>query len=494
MALELAESGVTAELDLRRHPARFESDDRRVITLPFTPGGEPRLRAVVRRVCRLSETEVDQLLESVYHNFQDRHADIDAVLLRNYKTAMQVIGEPRFVSHKRKLLIGSYFTMEYSIESAALFNPSIVPHFDQRNAPDGALRFIVSLRAVGEGHVSSIVFRTGTIHADHQVEVDQPKPFISRATLAVDKTYMKKLFWGKLADLHVSHDVVGKVMAHLGENFSFAELEHAIDAAQRENGALPHSHETYESMRWLARSNYEVTVGPDEDISGIAIFPQSEPESHGIEDLRLVHFTDDDGSVSYYGTYTAFSGFSYLPQLLETSDWRRLGMHTLNGKCVQNKGLALFPRRIDGHYVMCSRLDGENLYIMYSDMLHFWESAELMAKPKYAWEFMHIGNCGSPLETDAGWLLLTHGVGPMRQYAIGAMLLDLEDPRKVIGHLSEPLLTPAENERDGYVPNVVYSCGGIIHAGRLYIPYAMSDLAASFASVDLDALLARLTT
>lgn len=490
--MELAESKTGVDLDLRRHPARFESDDRRVITLPFTPGGEPRLRTVVRRVCRLSEDEVDQLLDGVYHSFQDRHADIDAILMANYDAAMQVIGEPRFVSKRRKLLIGAYFTMEYSIESAALFNPSIVPHFDQTGTPDGALRFIVSLRAVGEGHVSSIVFRTGVLGADGSVQVDPPKPYINRASLAVDKAYMKRLFWNKLSELNVSQEVVTGAMDLLDDEFTLAQLEHAIDTAQHENGQQPYAHQTYESMRWLARSNYELTVSNGEDISQIVIFPQSEPESHGIEDLRLVRFVDDDGSVSYLGTYTAYSGYSYLPQLLETRDWKRLGMHTLNGSCVQNKGLAIFPRRIGGHYVMCSRLDGENLYIMYSDMLHFWESAELMAKPKYPWEFMHIGNCGSPIETDAGWLLLTHGVGPMRQYAIGAMLLDLDDPLKVIGHLHEPLLMPDEDERDGYVPNVVYSCGGIAHNGRLYIPYAMSDLASSFASVDLDALLERL--
>jgi len=493
MALQLIEHKTSSDLDLRRHPARFESDDRRVITLPFTPGGEPRLRKVVRRVCRMGEPEVERMLEHVYTQFRDRHADIDAVLMANYKTAMEVIGEPRFVSRKRKLLIGAYFTMEYSLESAALFNPSIVPHFDQTGVPRGALRFIVSLRAVGEGHVSSIVFRTGMIHADGEVSIDPPKPFISRASLAMDKAYLKKLFWSKLNDLNVSHDVVAKVMELLGDSFTFAELEHAIDAAHRQNGHLPQSHETYEAMRWLARSNYAVKVPPDVDISNIAIFPQSEQESRGIEDLRLVRFADDDGAACYLGTYTAYNGYSYLPQLLETSDWRRLSMHTLNGKCVQNKGMAIFPRRIDGHYVMSSRLDGENLFIMYSDMLHFWESAELMVKPKFAWEFMHIGNCGSPIETDAGWLLLTHGVGPMREYAIGAMLLDLDDPRKVLGHLSEPLLTPTGEERDGYVPNVVYSCGYLAHGGRLYIPYAMSDLASSFASVDLDALLERLT-
>jgi predicted GH43/DUF377 family glycosyl hydrolase len=228
------------------------------------------------------------------------------------------------------------------------------------------------------------------------------------------------------------------------------------------------------------------------DASELVIFPQTSNESHGIEDLRMVRFVDDDGSVTYYGTCTAFDGYRVLPQLIETRDFLGIGVHTINGARAQNKGMALFPRRIGGHYVMCSRIDGENLYIMVSDIVHFWETAELLQKPRCPWEFVQIGNCGSPLETPAGWLLLTHGVGPMRTYCIGAMLLDLNDPLKVIGCLDEPLITPTEKERDGYVPNVAYSCGAMIHNGNLFLPFATSDMITRFAMVSLDSLLDRL--
>jgi predicted GH43/DUF377 family glycosyl hydrolase len=245
-------------------------------------------------------------------------------------------------------------------------------------------------------------------------------------------------------------------------------------------------------MHWLARENYRLELPPKADISEMVVFPQSDNESIGIEDLRLVRFVDDDGSVTFYGTYSAYNGSHVLPQLMETKDFHNLHMHTLNGACVQNKGLALFPRRIGGHYCMCSRLDGENLFIMYSDIVEFWESAELLQVPKYPWEFMQIGNCCSPVETEAGWLLLTHGVGLMRGYCIGAMLLDRDDPLKVIGHLSEPLIVPTDDEREGYVPNVVYTCGAIVHGHCLFRPYAMSDSATGFAVVPLDKLLNRL--
>ena len=490
-----AETALTdVPLEIHRLAARFDSDDRRVITLPFMPGGEPRIRAVLSRVETLSDEQVEQLLAKVMSDFSTRHESIESVLMDNYRQVMAVVGEPRFLSRHRQLLVGSYFTMEYSLESAALFNPSIVPHVDQTGLDPGSVRFIVSLRATGEGHVSSIVFRTGTIDEAGRIHVDPPRRFIARARLAHDQSYHKPLFRRKLKDLTASATAVDKVMAHLDERFTIADLDDAIEAVHQGNGQMPRTQEAFEAMRWLARSNYQLSIPPDDDISQIAIFPQSEAESRGIEDLRLVRFVDDDGSACFMGTYTAWNGYNFLPQLLETPDWQRISVHTLNGKCVQNKGMALFPRRIDGHYVMCGRLDGENLYIMYSDMLHFWESAELLCRPQMPWEFMQIGNCGSPIETDEGWLLLTHGVGPMRQYAIGAMLLDLDDPTRVIGHLSQPLLMPTEQERDGYVPNVVYSCGAMVHAGRLYIPYAMSDLATSFASVELDSLLARLRT
>jgi predicted GH43/DUF377 family glycosyl hydrolase len=247
-----------------------------------------------------------------------------------------------------------------------------------------------------------------------------------------------------------------------------------------------------EGIRWLAKSNYQLKLPADAEASELVIFPQTINESRGMEDLRLVRFVHDDGAVTYFGTCTAYDGFRTLPEMIETSDFQTIGVHTLNGAKALNKGLALFPRKIDGNYVMCSRIDGENLYIMRSDNVHFWETADLLQTPKQPWEFVQIGNCGSPLETPEGWLLLTHGVGPMRTYCIGAMLLDLNDPMKVIGCLDEPLITPTEKERDGYVPNVAYSCGAMIHNGRLYLPFATSDRITRIAMVSLDSLLSRL--
>lgn len=481
-----------------RLPVTFTSDVRRVITRFFDPGGEARIQNIVQRVERLSETEVARLLELVLQQFRTRHSNIAAVFEQHYRNVMSMIGVSDNLGHDRRLLIGSYFTMEYSIESAALFNPSIVPHPNQPELSEGAVRFIMSLRATGEGHVSSIVFRTGVIHSDHQIEMDSPSRFAHPIGIFPDKQYDKHLFHRKLHDIGVHESTANLVLDRFGDTFTMAELEHAIIATHEtiaKDEATPdtlQSEENLQGIRWLARSNYQLEISREAEVSEMVIFPQTSNESRGIEDLRMVRFVDDDDSVTYYGTCTAFDGYRILPQLIETTDFLKIGVHTLNGARAQGKGMALFPRRIGGHYVMCSRIDGENLYIMRSDIVHFWETAELLQAPRSPWEFVQVGNCGSPLETTEGWLLLTHGVGPMRTYCIGAMLLDLEDPLRVIGILNEPLILPSDKERDGYVPNVVYTCGAMIHKGYLYIPFATSDTMTRFATVSLDQLLARL--
>jgi len=281
------------------------------------------------------------------------------------------------------------------------------------------------------------------------------------------------------------------VLDSLADSFTSDQLEHAITEARATAPDELAVEESLEDIHWLARSNYQLELSPRTNASEVVIFPQTSNESHGIEDLRMVRFVDDDGTITYYGTCTAFDGHRILPQLIETQDFLKIGVHTINGACAQNKGMALFPRRIDGHYVMCSRIDGENLYIMFSDIVHFWESAELLQMPRAPWEYVQIGNGGSPLETSEGWLLLTHGVGPMRTYCLGAMLLDLDDPLKVIGCLDEPLIAPTERERDGYVPNVAYTCGAMVHHGQLYLPFATSDMITRFAMISLDSLLNR---
>ena len=274
------------------------------------------------------------------------------------------------------------------------------------------------------------------------------------------------------------------------EDFTYKELKEKIGAL-RESPVFPKSRQnhTFKIMRWLADSNYEVSFHADHHISERVIFPVSKSESRGIEDARFVQFFDDNGDITYYATYTAYNGVKILPQLIETKDFIKFRVITLNGKAVQNKGLALFPRKIDGRYVMLSRQDGENNHIMFSGNIHFWHESEIIQEPEYPWEFIHIGNCGSPLETDKGWIVLTHGVGPMRKYCIGAMLLDLENPEKVIARLDEPLLAPREEEREGYVPNVVYTCGAIFHNNDLVIPYGMSDISSGIATVDVRELI-----
>jgi predicted GH43/DUF377 family glycosyl hydrolase len=473
-------------------PVQFTPDVRRVIARPFDPGGEARGRNVVQRVCQLSESEAELMLDRVRQDFSHRHEDLDAILEENFAEMSILIGAPENLSRSRRLLIGSYFTMEYSIASAALFNPSIVQHRNQWNLPEGATRFILSFRATGEGHLSCVVFRSGIITADHRILVDPPSQFSHRVRISPDRRYDKCLFHRKLRDLAIDESAIAIVLDRLPDEFTILELEHAIAAARALDGGRLCSEDACEGILWLAQSNYELAISKDDEASEFVIFPYSSNESHGIEDLRMVRFVEDDGQITYYGTYTATDGSRILPQLMETRDFLRIGVHTLNGAAARNKGMALFPRRVGGHYAMCSRIDGENLYIMFSDILHFWESAELLRAPHYPWEFIQVGNCGSPLETPEGWLLLIHGVGPMRTYCISAMLLDLHDPLKVIGVLPEPLLMPTEDARDGYVPNVVYTCGAMIHNGHLYIPYATSDSVTRFAFVSLDQLLNRL--
>jgi predicted GH43/DUF377 family glycosyl hydrolase len=387
-------------------------------------------------------------------------------------------------------LIGAYFTMEYSVESAALFNPSIVLHPDQSHLDKGNLRFIMSLRAIGEGHVSSIVFRSGVLDEHHTFEFDPVSEYIERPDLHLNPTYDRHIFQLKLNEMDACNEVTAHILDQLPKDFNYNELKEKIGALYvNPVFSETRQNETFDVMKWLANSNYEMSFRPDHCISERVIFPASENESSGIEDARFVQFFDDNGEVTYYATYTAYSGLRILPQLIETKDFTRFKIITLNGKAVKNKGMALFPRKIDGNYVMLSRQDGENNHIMFSDNIHFWQESKIIQEPTRPWEFIQIGNCGSPLETDQGWIVLTHGVGPMRQYCIGAMLLDLENPVKIIARLEEPLLIPNEEEREGYVPNVVYTCGAIFHNTDLVIPYGMSDIKSGIATVEVRELI-----
>ncbi|MEX0654694.1 MAG: glycoside hydrolase family 130 protein [Phycisphaeraceae bacterium] len=476
------------KLKVSRLPEKFISDDRRVITRFFDVGGEKRVRAIIRRVMNLPDAEVDTLLQRVREHFSSRHRNIEQTFERHFDTVRPHVPDPDHVSPVRKLLIGAYFTMEYSVESAALFNPSIVLHPDQSGLEAGQTRLLMSLRATGEGHISSIVFRTAIIDGQGHIRFHPPSRFAAKLTVRQDRAYEKKLFRLKLIEMTAYNDTARQILDRLDDRFNYGQLDDAVDAVRQTHANPNVFTETAENMLWLARSNYRLSVPQGTDPSEVVIFPSSDNESKGIEDVRLTRFVDDDGTVTYFGTYTAYNGFRILPQLLETRDFQQIDIHTLNGQYVQNKGMALFPRKINGQYHMISRLDGENMFLMKSDNVYFWNQAERLQTPRYPWEFVQIGNCGAPIETEAGWILLTHGVGPMRQYCIGVSLLDLDDPAKVIGHLEDPLLVPDENERDGYVPNVVYSCGAVVHQDNLIIPYAMSDRATSFATVNVDEL------
>ncbi len=410
-----------------------------MVVRPFKPATEPRdlnatdkTRAnhIVDRVLALEPDTMLHELNDVLESFQGRHRNLLEIF-----DARAVEMEEALVAHapftkEQRWLVGAYFMHEYSFEAAALFNPSIVPHVDQSAAPAGGVCFILSLRAVGEGHVSSLTFRSGCIAADGRVTIDPTS---------------------RLA-------CIPKLMSRVpGADGDVVEL--GFDA--------------------------------EEDISERVIFPVTESQSNGIEDARFVDFVDGDDRM-YYATYTAYSGRAIRSEMIATRDFVTFKMSPLSGSAARNKGMALFPRRINGRYAMIARQDNENLYLIYSDDLYRWEGGHALLKPQYPWEFVQIGNCGSPIELDEGWLLLTHGVGPVRRYSIGAVLLDKADPAKVLGRLREPLMRPEPAERQGYVPNVVYTCGGMRHEDQIILPYAASDTFSNFATIKIPALLTAL--
>lgn len=421
---------------LNRQALYLRPDPARVIVRPFKPATEPRdlnptdkTRAnhIVDRVLALDAEAAEHLLADVLENFQGRHRN----LLETFEARADVM-EQALLAHgtfskTQRQLIGAYFLNEYSFEASALFNPSIVPHPDQTGAPQGGLRFILSLRAVGEGHISSLTFRAGTIAAD--------------GSLAVDPT----------SRLALSPRISRRISAQDGDDI-------------------------------------ELTFNPDEELSERVIFPVTDSQSNGIEDARFVEF-HDEGRKTYYATYTAYSGRAIRSELIETNDFVSFRMSPLAGSAARNKGMALFPRKIDGKFAMIARQDNENLYLIYSDDLYRWDGGQAILKPEFPWEFVQIGNCGSPIELDEGWLLLTHGVGPVRKYSIGAALLDKKDPFKVLARSREPLLRPEPSEREGYVPNVVYTCGAMRHNDQIILPYAVSDTFSNFATMRIASLL-----
>ncbi len=483
------------QVAVTRTTHRLLHDPSRVIVKPhlpgeeiYTPDGKSRVKVVLERILAIPDREVSGILDNVFRDFVHRHRNFKQALQHNFQMVEHHLEQDIQLSEERRLLIGAYFTHEYSIEGAALFNPSMVPAPDQSGLASGEQRFIMSVRAVGEGHISSIGFRTGVIDKRCDLTFD---PVNRYANAGSRKTplYDKHLFGSKLKELGAEHHIASLVLDPLPERFTFEDLERELASLDEQHLSRAIAHETIKMVHLLASSNYLVEYPHESAVSERIIFPAGPRETQGMEDARFVRFVHDDGSVIYYATYTAYDGFEILPQLIETKDFLSFRVATLNGACAQNKGMALFPRLIDGKYTMLSRFDKENSYLMRSDKVRFWSETQMLQAPMRPWELIQIGNCGSPIETEAGWLVLTHGVGPMRCYAIGALLLDREDPSHVIAHLPDPLLVPEEDEREGYVPNVLYSCGGMVHRDNLVIPYAFSDVGIKIALVQLPDLL-----
>lgn len=487
---------------VRRLPLVIGPNPRRVLLRPFLPSlvvkpvGAPeaggRVVNIFSRVMLLSDEEVRAKLSEVLEEFDERHQHIEAIFEERYEQIRPLLPADREISRERRLLLGSCFINEYSLESTALFNPSMVPAPDQSGLAPGELRFLLSLRATGEGHISSITFRSGVVTGQGDIRLDPVSRFVRQPKLQPAARYDLRVFRRKLREIGVDHASALAATDKLPESFLMEDLTARVRYL-RQSSAEPSVLHAAERALLLAQSNYTVRFADGLDISEKILFPYAQSESNGIEDARFVLFTEDDGRREYLATYTAYDGSVVLPQMVHTTDFQEFSIFTLNGPAVRNKGLALFPRKIGGRYVMLGRQDSENIHLMWSDHLHFWHESQVIIRPAEPWEFIQLGNCGSPIETSEGWLVLTHGVGPMRKYCIGAVLLDRDDPSKVIGRLREPLLRPEADEREGYVPNVVYSCGGLVHGGSLVLPYAVSDSASRFAIIPLEALLGAMT-
>lgn len=463
----------------------------RIVSRYYRGGDEPT-KNMLSLVFAMSESEVHLALNQTLREFASRHRNIIQLFYSHFNKVKAVIDLMQVnidtISAERKLLIGSYLTKEYSLESTAFFNPSIVPDLDQSYLKAGELRVILSFRATGEGHISSIVFRRGILDENNDLHLMRIGDSMDVAEISLKKSYHKGRFLKKMKDIKVDEKYSKDIVKDLPDHFDHQVLEDSINHLLKKEDLSSDNRLALEDVMWLLNSYYDIEFNRDSDISERVIFPISDSESRGIEDARFVQFIDDDGSITYYATYTAYNGHAILPKFLSTEEFCSFRIMPLQGKGAMGKNLALFPKKIKGQYAMLSRIDGVNNYIMFSERNTMWTDPILLQKPKYSWEFSKIGNCGSPLWTEKGWLVITHGVGPMRRYCIGASLFDLYDPTKEIGRLKEPLLIPSEKEREGYVPNVVYSCGSLIHNNYLILPYAVSDYSSTYVVVELAAL------
>ncbi len=481
-------------ISVTRKNFRFLPDATRVIAR-FLYSNDERAANTILSVLKMSEKEASLSLANVLRDYSLRHRNISRNFEKHFikvSPLFKKLGiKHESIDHSRRLLIGSYFTMEYSIESAAFFNPSIIEHPHQTKISQGEKRVIISFRGVGEGHISSIVFRTGVLDKNNNLSLEPVGRMTEEAERIRRHIYNKESFRSKLEEMKVFHDIIPSdfILDQLKNRFTYGELRECIEKSRKTLHLAADKELLFNQILWLASSHYELQFSKETHISERAIFPVSVNERNGIEDARFVKFKDGNAKPIYYATYTAYDGISILPKMLDTKDFYHFKIIPVHGELAQNKGMALFPRKVYGKYAMLCRLDGYRNYIAFSDKISIWREAKLLQEPRFPWEFTQIGNCGSPIETDEGWLIITHGVGPMREYVLGASLLDRQNPEKEIGRLKSPLLIPNAEEREGYVPNVVYSCGSIVHNDDLIIPYGMSDHASTYATVNLRELL-----
>ncbi len=492
-------SGAIADI-VRRSPQRHVADSSRVITEFYVPGRDgfddhqqSRVAPVLEGLMALDEDDVQRSFDDVMARFEGRHRHLDETFRRHADT---LAGRPELrgvLSRTRWLLLGATFTAEYAIEGAALCNPSVVAHPDQTGVPAGSLRFVMSVRGIGDGHRSSIGFRTGLVDAGGDVSIDVPSPFATTGQTEAAR-FDTAVFRSELDRLRGGGANADDVCDALGDRFSAVELEEQLARLQDQVATRRHVSRTISLIRRIAERTYGVRFPTDASLTERVLWPAMWAERHGMEDARFVRFTDDDGAVSYYATYAAYDGNDICQQLLETTDFLAFTSSPIVGPAAANKGLALFPRRIGGRFAALSRVDRETNTVAFSANPRQWDRALPCQVPTRAWGVLQLGNCGSPIETDAGWLVLTHGVGPMRTYSIGAIMLDLDDPTRILGQLREPLLSPAPDEQNGYVPNVVYSCGALVHAGTLVLPYGIGTAAIGVATMRLPELLSAFNT
>ena len=518
------------QVAVTRKKFMFSPDSTRVIAR-FLYMNDERSADIIRKVLAMSEKEVNIAMSQLLRGYSRRHRNISRIFEKHFAKLAPIFDKIEInvedLSISQQSLIGSYFTMEYSIESAAFFNPSIVENPDQSETRLDEKRVIFSFRATGEGHISSIVFRSGILDRNNNLSIEPVGKMLAEADVIKRNIYEKKTFQQKLEEMQDHGNVIAPaisdkldgmqdkenvippaivdkvdamqdqgngisptfILDKLNDNFTYGELMLNIEIARKDPKLSEDQIKIINQMMWLASSHYEINFSIDSAISERVIFPISATEQRGIEDARFVKFTADNGDVTYYATYTAYDGMAILPKLISTTDFYNFKILPINGEIAQNKGMALFPRKIKGKYAMLCRIDGVNNYIAYSDSINIWREAKIIQRPKYPWELVQIGNAGSPIETAEGWLVITHAVGSMREYTLGASLYELENPEIEIGRLNSPLMEPNEVEREGYVPNVIYSCGSMIHNEDLVIPYAMSDHSSTYATVNLRELL-----